>query len=59
MTFDEFKKTCYHTRTLLRIPLCNTSINKGERLMTNGKYDFDKEEEELKFLYEYYKLKDK
>lgn len=54
LSFEEFKKTCFHTRLKLRIPLFNTYVEK-ERFLTKGKYDHEKETDYLKELYEKYK----
>ena len=51
MTFEEFRKSCFHTRLKLRIPLLNTYIEKKD-LIVDGKYNFEKEEEWLRELYE-------
>lgn len=59
MNFEEFKKTCYHTKDLLKIPLLKTSINKSEHLMKKGKYDFNKENMMLRTLYEENNLENK
>lgn len=50
-TFEEFKKTCFHTRKCLKVPLCNTDINKYDYLMTDKQYDFEKEDKILRHLY--------
>lgn len=52
VTFEEFKKTCFHTREYLKVPLCNTDINKYDYLMTDKQYDFEKEDKILRHLYE-------
>lgn len=59
MTFEDFKKTCYHTRLLLKIPLLNTYVEKTRFIKKNGKYDFDKENSELRKIYEVSKLNEK
>lgn len=59
MTFEEFKKTCYHTEKLLRIPLLNTYVEKSTLINKRGKYDFDKEYEKLREIYEANNLEDK
>lgn len=51
MTFEEFRKMTYHTRTRLRIPGSRTIIDKAT-LTTKGKYDFKKEEIALREVYE-------
>lgn len=58
MTFEEFKKTCYYTRDLLKIPLANQSIEKIN-LIKKGKYNFEKEREVLMKVYDDYNFKDK
>lgn len=59
MTFEEFKKTCFHTKDLLKIPLLHISISKVENLMKKGNYDFDKENVILRRLYEEKNLENK
>lgn len=58
MTFEQFKKTCYYTKDLLKIPLLNQSIKKIN-FMKKGKYDFNKENETLRKIYEENNLKNK
>lgn len=51
-TFEEFKKTCFHTREYLKVPLLKMNINKYDHLITNKQYDFEKEDKILRDLYE-------
>lgn len=51
LTFEDFKKTCFHTKERLVIPLLKTYIDKKE-LMKKGKYNFDKENQLLMNIYE-------
>jgi hypothetical protein len=52
LTFEEFKKSCYHTQYYVIVPLLNRmKINKLE-LLTKGKYDSEKLDNILLDLYE-------
>lgn len=50
MSFEEFRRTTYHTRLYIRVPGSNTYVDKSQ-LMTKGRYDFKKEENVLRKIY--------
>lgn len=59
MTFDEFRKTCFHTKKSLKIPILDISVNKVKYLMTNNKYDLSKEHDVLMKLYDKHRVVNK
>lgn len=59
MTFEEFKKTCFHTRSRLKIPLLRTSIEKSTLLDKKGHFDQAKADKILLEIYEDRKLQNK
>jgi hypothetical protein len=59
MSFEEFKKMTYHTRKSIRIPGSNTSIDKVSLIGKKGKFDFAKQDELLRRVYEEENYKDK
>lgn len=54
MSYEEFKKTIFYTRTKLIIPVpIRKTVNKT-MFMVKGKYNFKKEEEFLREFYNTY-----
>lgn len=51
LSFEEFKKTVFHTQYKIRIPLLNISLEKKD-YFTKGKYDLRKVESVLLEIYE-------
>jgi hypothetical protein len=52
MSFEEFVKITYHTRMSIRIPGSRTVIDKASLVNKKGKYNFEKEKELLRQVYE-------
>lgn len=51
MTFDEFKRMTYHTRTRIRIPGSRSVIDKTNLVTKKGKFDFDRADKLLLEIY--------
>lgn len=59
MTFEEFKKTCFHTRTMIKIPILRSGIEKSKLMNKKGHFDQDMADRALLDIFEDNKLKDK
>ncbi len=59
MSFNEFKKMCFHTQHRIRIPGSYTTIDKTVLIGKKGKFDFEKLDILLKEIYEEENYKDR